>query len=632
MASVFLSYDREDAGKARSIATALEKVGHSVWWDMHVRGGTQFAKAIEQALREADAVVVLWSKKSVESAWVRDEAAAGRDTGKLIPVRLDAVEPPLGFRQYQTIDLSRWKGNRRVDVFEELTRAISGMDSHRSAVPPPALHARTAGRWAVSWLALAVTVVALAAGIWLIMRPNGSRLVPVVTVASADNSPFSQQLARDLFVKLGRLQAIDTNPIELVDQDAGRSPDFMFKIGGIPDARQTNATITLTGKDRALLWSKDFETPADRIGDLKQQVGLSAARVLECATQATSYRKLDQPTLKLFLNGCASLSEMAWTDFRSLVPLFRQVTKKAPDFEGGWAHLLRAESYVVGWEILPSASREAMALRKTIAEARRRHAQIPEAYWAEYLLSIRDLAKKASIIERAISAHPDHPSIVAVHSGFLQSVGRMREATAEAKRAAELSPLSPEDTSHYINVLGWAGRPDLALAELEKAEKIWPGARNLIDSRWRFHLRFGDPKVALQITRSGVTDYAEFESYLLARIDPSPQNVEQAVADARAQVGRRPRAMGQLVQTLVEFGRKDEAYVILEKTKEPDTNEWVDAVFRPAFREFRQDPRFMRIVKRFGFVDYWRTRGKWPDFCFEPDLPYDCKAEAAKLR
>src|SRR5688572_27759398 len=105
MASVFLSYDREDATRARSIAQALEKAGHSVWWDRHIKGGAQYAKEIEQALAAADAVVVLWSERSVESAWVRDEAAAGRDSGRLVPVRLDATSPPLGFRQYQTIDL-----------------------------------------------------------------------------------------------------------------------------------------------------------------------------------------------------------------------------------------------------------------------------------------------------------------------------------------------------------------------------------------------------------------------------------------------------------------------------------------------------------------------------------------------
>jgi hypothetical protein len=40
----------------------------------------------------------------------------------------------------------------------------------------------------------------------------------------------------------------------------------------------------------------------------------------------------------------------------------------------------------------------------------------------------------------------------------------------------------------------------------------------------------------------------------------------------------------------------------------------------------------MPLVARIGLVRYWTESGKWPDFCFEPDLPYDCKAEAAKLR
>src|SRR4051794_30456657 len=69
MAGVFLSYDRDDSGAARIIATALEKAGHSVWWDLHVRGGAQFSKVIEEALKAADTVVVLWSAQSVDSAW-----------------------------------------------------------------------------------------------------------------------------------------------------------------------------------------------------------------------------------------------------------------------------------------------------------------------------------------------------------------------------------------------------------------------------------------------------------------------------------------------------------------------------------------------------------------------------------
>ena len=38
-------------------------------------------------------MVVLWSDASVESAWVQDEAAEGRDTGRLVPVTLGGVPP-----------------------------------------------------------------------------------------------------------------------------------------------------------------------------------------------------------------------------------------------------------------------------------------------------------------------------------------------------------------------------------------------------------------------------------------------------------------------------------------------------------------------------------------------------------
>src|SRR5688572_25976013 len=59
MANLFLSYDRDDAVQAQRIAAALEQHGHSVWWDRHIKGGTQYSKEIEQALNAADAVIVL---------------------------------------------------------------------------------------------------------------------------------------------------------------------------------------------------------------------------------------------------------------------------------------------------------------------------------------------------------------------------------------------------------------------------------------------------------------------------------------------------------------------------------------------------------------------------------------------
>ena len=125
MAKLFLSYDREDSARAASVAQALERAGHQVWWDRQIKGGAEFSKQIEQALELADVVVVLWSSRSIESAWVRDEAAAGRDKGKLVPATLDGTLPPLGFRQLQTVDLSGGPVRRGSKRLAALVDAIS---------------------------------------------------------------------------------------------------------------------------------------------------------------------------------------------------------------------------------------------------------------------------------------------------------------------------------------------------------------------------------------------------------------------------------------------------------------------------------------------------------------------------
>jgi len=53
-------------------------------------------------------------------------------------------------------------------------------------------------------------------------------------------------------------------------------------------------------------------------------------------------------------------------------------------------------------------------------------------------------------------------------------------------------------------------------------------------------------------------------------------------------------------------------------------------MFAPLTRNLRRDPRFMQLAARIGLAAYWRQAGVWPDFCADPTLPYDCKAEAAK--
>jgi hypothetical protein len=106
MADIFFSYVAEDAARVAQIVQALRAKGLDIDADRTVLAGQNFVSEMSRRLAEAQAVVVVWSSRSISSAQVLDEASAARDQGKLVPVRIDAVEAPLGFRQLQSADLS----------------------------------------------------------------------------------------------------------------------------------------------------------------------------------------------------------------------------------------------------------------------------------------------------------------------------------------------------------------------------------------------------------------------------------------------------------------------------------------------------------------------------------------------
>ena len=108
MADIFLSYSREDRAAIEPLAEQIAAAGYSVWWDKQLTGGKRYLEETEAELNAAKVVLVAWSNTSIASHWVADEAGAGRDTGRLLPISLDGSMPPLGFRQFQVIDFSKW--------------------------------------------------------------------------------------------------------------------------------------------------------------------------------------------------------------------------------------------------------------------------------------------------------------------------------------------------------------------------------------------------------------------------------------------------------------------------------------------------------------------------------------------
>src|SRR5215831_8326223 len=139
MSDIFISYKREDQATARKLADALEKEGWSVWWDPKLRAGEHFDDVIEKALTSAKCVVVLWSKGSVKSQYVRDEATYAVEHNKLVPAAIEAVEMPFRFRGVQTLRLLDWDGSRDSSDFRKLVDDISAIlgDSSKTITNHP---------------------------------------------------------------------------------------------------------------------------------------------------------------------------------------------------------------------------------------------------------------------------------------------------------------------------------------------------------------------------------------------------------------------------------------------------------------------------------------------------------------
>src|SRR3954470_13691068 len=157
--TIFLSYAHGDHAQAQRLAGVLQRGGYTVWWDALIEGGTRYAKTIDEALEKADAVLVLWSKQSIESDWVRDEAAQGRDRHRLVPLSLDGTQPPLGFRQIQTIDLSHWRGRADAQQIDAVRRAIATAVGQEPAPRRPQLRSFTRRQAMVGGASAAAGVV-----------------------------------------------------------------------------------------------------------------------------------------------------------------------------------------------------------------------------------------------------------------------------------------------------------------------------------------------------------------------------------------------------------------------------------------------------------------------------------------
>jgi hypothetical protein len=182
MGELFVSYSHSDRTPVAELATRLEHSGHLVWWDRQLTANQDFGREIEAALARSGCAVVAWSARARDSLWVRAEASAAWEAGKLVQVSLDGARPPLPFTMVHLLDLSA-VGSGQAEKWIQLDAAVLSVLRGE----PPADSAAVAGtRTTASTLGTQVAV----GGASIVLIVLASCLVLAATSLSVSTSVF----------------------------------------------------------------------------------------------------------------------------------------------------------------------------------------------------------------------------------------------------------------------------------------------------------------------------------------------------------------------------------------------------------------------------------------------------------
>lgn len=176
MARIFISYAHDDQAAAKRIVDALAREGLVAWWDHEIPPGRTWDEVIGQRIAAADVVMVIWSRHSVGSNFVKEEAQLAYEAGKLLPLRIEDVEPPVGFRRVHAANLIGWRGDAQ---FQPWRAALGEIHQRLNSPPRPAPRPNQPRRASLSPVlgfgAAAAALILAVGGAYIFTRPQGSQ-------------------------------------------------------------------------------------------------------------------------------------------------------------------------------------------------------------------------------------------------------------------------------------------------------------------------------------------------------------------------------------------------------------------------------------------------------------------------
>lgn len=402
MPDIFISYAHATADEARQVAATLVALGYGVWRDDQLPPHRAYADVIAERLREAKAVVVLWSAHAAKSVWVRSEANKARALGKLVQVRIDKTPLPMPFDQIRCADLCGWSGDSEAPDWKIVVASIAELVDGRKEA------AREEPTMALDAPSLSICVFPF---------DNMS--------ADPEQEYFSDGISEDIMTDLAKVSALSV---------VARKTAFTFK-GKAADVRRAgrdlNVSYVLEGSVRraadrvrisaqlidvvsgARVWAERWDRDFTDIFALQDEISQAVVAALKLKLLPEEKRAIERrgtaspEAYTLFLMARrhrASGNEGDPRREESIIRLARRATEIDPDYAAAWALMALSQSLLhsrhrKGGDDGLAAAERALSLDPDLGDA--------HAVKARHLISLDEPEEALAELEIALRLDPD---------------------------------------------------------------------------------------------------------------------------------------------------------------------------------------------------------------------------------
>jgi adenylate cyclase len=579
MSHVFISYARSDEDLAREIADGLREAGYQVWRDDELPAHRSYAEVIEERIKGASAVVVLWSAEAAKSQWVRAEADSARASLSLVQVTLDGTIPPMPFNQIQCADFKGWDGQRSTPGWRKLLASVEALARPRSASAEAPRRAST--------------------------RTVSVCVLPFSNMSGdPEQEYFSDGISEDITTDLSQVSALEVIARNTAFTFKGRSVDVCEV------ARKLNVTHVLEGSVRKVgnqvritaqlidgrtgghVWADRFDRDLTDIFAIQDEITKEIVRALKLKLLPEEKKAIEKRgTQNAEAYNLYLLARQYWVtgnhgDMRREERVMRICSRAVeldPNYAQAWALLAIAQSslrYGFGQEVDDgyAAAHTALAIDPSLAEA-----HLPRL---RRFQERGDIEAAAREMEAAIRLGPESWEVNKDAGRFYLNKRDVPTATHHYEKAVELM----ESDFHAWAMLStcYQAAGDIA--------KVHQAAKRMISESQRAVQQDPSNGAALGILAGGYALLGEkektqewIERALL--VDPDNANMRYNFACVLSIMGDADAALKMLRSALAMSG----AYQT--RVAETDTD----------FDNIRDDPRFSKIIadakQRYGIVD-----------------------------